>query len=241
MLRLSQTDPSQALRRSMAVWLCALGLTACSPSPAPGLSPAPAGASPAVVDEPGAGRLAAVLVRGYFEARDGGLFTACGETSRRHVRSIDEITSTALARSAEARAGPLFVVAQGDLIGRDSVSIGAFDLITPDAWSCESKLDGFVAQARGNEVLWSLEVTPASVSFSPGPGSPTAISGYRAPISSAGSLLFDAGEGSKAIAIRLDPEPCDERMTGTIFGWSAKVTFKDQAFSGCAWRGTAGP
>ncbi|MEP6882278.1 MAG: hypothetical protein ABI866_09810 [Dokdonella sp.] len=177
------------------------------------------------------------LLRGFYEAREGGLFTACGETSRRRVTSINPDTLVAMTKANEALDRPRFLVAEGNLIARDAVEIGRFNIIAGDAWTCESRLDDIILGARGSEALWSLEATPAAVSFSAGPGAPPEVHAFVGLQSVSEGLALNAGQVE--FSATLKPEACIEALTDTTFGWSIEVTSGGKKFAGCAWRGLA--
>lgn len=177
------------------------------------------------------------FLRGFYEAREGGLFTACGETSRRHVTSINPETLTAIAKANQAVDRPRFVVAEGNLIARDAVEIGRFNIIAGDAWTCESRLDDVNLGARGSEVLWSLEATPAAVTFSAAPGASPEVHAFTRLQTSPEGLTLNAGMAE--FSATLKSEACVEALTDTTFGWSIDVTAGDRKFSGCAWLGLA--
>lgn len=180
-------------------------------------------------------------VRGFYEAREGGLFTACGETSRRHVRELDAEALAVLPAADAADLEPQFIVASGNLIGRDGVAIVAIDLATRDAFSCESRLDDVILAGRGLQSLWTLEVTAAAVSFSAAPGARPQLFPYRPVSQSQGKTVLESSNADGEIRIELQPGPCSEKMTGTTFGLAASVQTGGQVYSGCAWRGLARP
>ncbi len=177
------------------------------------------------------------FLRGFYEAREGGLFTACGETSRRHVTSINPGTLAAIAKANEVLDRPRFLVAEGNLISRDAVEIGRFNIIAGDAWTCESRLGDVKLGARGSEVLWSLEATPAAVSFSAAPGASPEVHAFTGLQSSPGGFTLNAGKSEFSASLKA--EACVEALTDTTFGWSIDVTAGDRKFSGCAWLGLA--
>lgn len=190
---------------------------------------------------PHAGFGARGRLRGYYESRAGGLFTTCGETSRRQVRALDASAAAILSAGAAADTEPRFVVASGNLIGRDGVAIDAIDVLTSDAFGCESRLEDTVLAGRGTQVLWTLEVTAAALSFTAAPGEAPRIFPYRPPTRTQGKLLLESSDADGGIRVELQPAPCSEAMTGTIFGFVANVETGGQRYAGCAWRGLAGP
>jgi uncharacterized membrane protein len=228
--------------RIFAAILLLGSVIACSPTSAP--PPAARSSEPAATAEPSTASaevVQPVYVRGYYEARDGGLFTACGETSRRRVTAIDTDTAAALAAANKALDRPRFVMAEGNLSGGNAVEIGRFNVIAGDAWNCESRFDRLVLGARGSEVLWSLEVTPAAITLLPAPGAPAEVRAYAGLSSSSDAITVNAGTPDPEFSIRLEPATCVEAMTDTTYGWSISVRSKGRSLSGCAWRGLAGP
>ena len=226
--------------RFLAISLTLLSLAACSsPSTPPPTVNADQGERESIQEPVAESAPSIAFLRGYYEARDGGLFTACGETSRRHVKSIDEATAAAIADANKALDRPRFLMAEGNLVGKDEVEIGRFNLISGDAWNCESRLGEVVLSARGTEVLWSLEVTPAAISFSPAPGAAPEIHAFSNLTSDLDGLALKASNSDFSALLKAGA--CVEAMTDTTFGWSIKVSLKGQTFDGCAWRGLAAP
>lgn len=214
-------------------------LAACSPTPPPqaGTTDKPeAAAKPSRV---AASSASIAFLRGYFEAREGGLFTACGETSRRHVTSIDEATAKAMANANVILDRPRFLMAEGNLSGKDEVEIGRFNVISGDAWTCDSRLDDLVLAARGSDVLWNLEVTPAAISFSAAPGIAPAVQAFADLEASSDGLALKAADSG--FSAHLHAKACIEAMTDTTFGWTISVIDNGQTYDGCAWRGLAAP
>ena len=225
------------LFRCMWVGTAYAASAGCAPAPEP--SPTQK-AEPAtqrnVLSETGPAE-SAVFLRGFYEAREGGLFTACGETSRRHVKSINPETLVAMTKANEALDRPRFLMAEGNLIARDAVEIGRFNIIAGDAWACESRLDDIILGARGSDVLWSLEVTPATVAFSAAPAASPEVHAFTGLESSPEGLSLNAGKSE--FSATLKAASCVEALTDTTFGWSIDVTAGNRKFSGCAWRGLA--
>jgi uncharacterized membrane protein len=180
-------------------------------------------------------------VRGYYEARDGGLFTACGETSRRRVTAIDVDTAAALAAANKTMDRPRFLMAEGNLAGGTGVEIGRFNVIAGDAWNCESRFDRVILGARGSEVLWSLEVTPAAITLLPAPGAAAEVRAFAGLTSTGDGIAVNAGASDPGFEIRLKSGACIEAMTDTTYGWSISVRSKGRSLAGCAWRGLAAP
>ena len=222
------------IRGSLAAVALA-AITACTPAPEPSTaSTVDQVADPNVL--PVAGDVQApVFLRGFFEERDGGLFTACGETSRRHVASIDPATLAAIAKANETLDRPRFLVAEGNLIARDTVEIGRFNLVAGDAWTCETRLDAVILGARGSEVLWSLEAAPAAVSFSAAPGAVPEVHAFAGLQSTPEGLALNARQAEFSAILKR--QACIEALTDTTFAWSIEVTSGGKKFAGCAWRG----
>lgn len=214
-------------------------LVACSAPVEPIVAPAPVAAPEAAA--PAKIPVAESILRGYYEARDGGLFTACGETSRRRVSELPEASRAALAQLAGDADQARFVVAQGRLVGRDAAELGDFELISSDAWNCESRFDEFIYAARGLDGFWSLEVTPASVSFVATPGSKPLLFAYQAFARVGEELKFAADGAGNSIQVSLRKDACFDRMTDTIFAHRAVILADGASYDGCAWRGRAEP
>lgn len=217
----------------------ALLLGACAPDSASPLESPAATDAPAHEEVVPSSKPAASFLRGYYESRDGGLFTACGETSRRTLASIDPATADALAQENAKQDRPRFLIAEGNLRGRDAVEIGHFNLLSGDAWNCESRLGEIILGARGTDVLWSLEVTPAAATFVAGPTAAPEVHAYAGLAEDGLSLRL--GDKDAAFGVHLRAETCSEAMTGTLFAWSIVVNANKQSFKGCAWRGLAAP
>ena len=184
---------------------------------------------------------AVAFLRGYYESREGGLFTACGETSRRRVASVDPATAAALVHANATSDRPRFLMAEGNLRGRDEVEIGHFNIISGDAWTCESRLDEIVLGARGIDVLWNIEVTPATVTFVSAPAATPEVRAYAGFDTAADGLVLKIGGADTEFSAHLRAEACLEALTDTTFGWSILVSAKDHTYKGCAWRGLAAP
>lgn len=214
-------------------------LAACSAPVEPVAAPAPVAAPEAVT--PAKTPVAESILRGYYEARDGGLFTACGETSRRRVPESPETLRAALAQLAGDSDQARFVVAQGRLVDRDVAELGDFELISSDAWNCESRFDEFTYAARGLDGFWSLEVTPASVSFVATPGSKPLLFAYQTFARVGEELQFAAEGAGNSIQVSLRKEACLDRMTDTVFAHRAVILADGVSYEGCAWRGRAEP
>ncbi len=184
---------------------------------------------------------AVAFLRGYYESRDGGLFTACGETSRRRVTSVDPATAAALVQANAVQDRPRFLMAEGNLRGRDEVEIGRFNIISGDAWTCESRLDDIVLGGRGIDALWNLEVTPAAATFVGSPSATPEVHAFAGLDTASDVLVLKIGGPEADFSVRLRGELCIEALTDTRFGWSIVVTAKDRSYEGCAWRGLAAP
>ena len=219
----------------------ALLLAACTPDSAPPPESPLVESAPAADDVVPSSSQPALFLRGYHESCDGGLFTACGETSRRTLASIDPATADALAQENAKQDRPRFLMAEGNLRGRDAVEIGRFNLISGDAWNCESRLGDIILGARGTDVLWNLEVTPAAATFIAGPNAAPEVHAYAGLADDADGLSLRLADKDAAFTVRLRAEACSEAMTGTVFGWSIVVDANGQSFKGCAWRGLAAP
>jgi uncharacterized membrane protein len=231
------------MRNSLVVGLglvAAISLFGCSQAPE-SASPEQASVPSVPVTEGATGTIsqstATPVLRGYYEAVDGGLFTACGETSRRRVLSFSEQMREALRMLSGMPDQARFMVTQGRLIGRDEVELGAFELISGDAWTCESRLQDFLYGARGEDGSWSLEVTRAAITFIAAPGTPPAVFAYRPLEEKDGALNFVDGQSDTAFSIDLQPTICLDRMTDSVFALKATVSSSDQSYQGCAWRG----
>ncbi len=216
-------------------------VAACTPGTAPSVERAVDSKAPTSEATAPANAKAAAFVRGYYESRDGGLFTACGETSRRRVTSVDPATAAALAPANVAQDQPRFLMAEGNLRGRDTVEIGRFNMISGDAWNCESRLSEIVLGARGIDALWSLEVTPAAATFVSSPTAAPEIHAFVGLGTASDGLVLQVHGADAEFSARLRAEACTEALTDTSFGWSIEVTTKEGSYEGCAWRGLAVP
>ena len=214
-------------------------LGACKAADSPVAPAAPA--SPASTTQGVSRTGTADFLRGYFESRDGGLFTVCGETSRRQVRAMDAATSAALVEANSSIDRPRFVMAAGNLRGRDALEIGRFEIISGDAFNCESRLEEIVVAARGSAVLWSLEVTRAAASFAPAPTALPVVYPFMSLQEVDGEQVLASGAGDARLTARLRQAACVEPLTDTTFGWSISVQADGMEFSGCAWHGLAVP
>lgn len=226
---------SRCSRRSVIT--LASALAACSPPPpAPPVaesSVTPASASAPVLADSGP----VANLRGYYEARDGGLFTMCSEDARRRVTRIGDADArqlaTATAGSTEAR----FVAARGRTVGSDAVEIDAIEITAGAAWNCESRFDDFFYAARGTEQPWSLEVTSASITLTDEPGAPPLVLAYRPFEAITDGLAYRADDPAVAVRIVLEARSCAEALTDTVFALTARVDVGGRLYTGCAWRG----
>ena len=211
-----------------------MALVACTARAAPALPTTAGKAELAAAQTPRAG-----LIRGYYEHREGGLFTACGETSRRkvHMPKAPGFMAEALASAGDM---PRFLIARGNLVGQDRAEILGLDLITTDAFDCDSRLEGLLYAGRGSELLWSLEVTPSAITFTAAPGAKAEVFPYAALVVEGQAHVAEASGARGRLRIELRDEACTEKMTGTVFGLSARITTAGKTYSGCAWRGLAG-
>lgn len=227
--------------RSCTVTGVLLLVAACTPGSSPPVeravhinAPTNEATAPANVE-------AVAFVRGYHESRDGGLFTACGETSRRRVTSVDPATAAALVQANATHDQPRFLMAEGNLRGRDAVEIGRFNMISGDDWNCESRLGEIVLGARGIDPMWSLEVTPAAATFVAGPAASAEVHAFVGLGTASDGLVLKVDAANAEFNARLRAEACTEALTDTSFGWSIEVTAKNDSYKGCAWRGLAVP
>lgn len=178
-------------------------------------------------------------LRGYYEARDGGLFTPCAETARRRIAHIGESDARTLAEAGTSSSDARFVAARGQLVDRDAVDIDAIEIIAGADWNCESRFDGFLYAARGTAEPWSLEVTPASITFTDEPGAPPLVLAYAPFVVTDDGRLFTAGDADARVRIALSDRRCVESLTGTRFPLEARVDVGERSYTGCAWRGEA--
>lgn len=219
----------------------ACAIAGCSPAPAPP-PPAPA-ESPSVVAAPLVADPVEPIadLRGYYEARDGGLFTACDESRRRRVARIADSAKAMLESSAGAAGEARFVAARGERIGSDAVAIDGIELVAGSARDCDSRFDGFLYAARGTAQPWSLEVTPAAVAFSDEPGAPPVVLGYTRFEATAEGRRFEASLDGVAFRILVRERACRDALTDTLYAFSAEVEAGGNRYEGCAWRGEPEP
>lgn len=194
--------------------------------------------APAVPQAAAASGVPAAPLRGYFEDRDGGLFTACDETWRRHAREVDPATLAALKELAGASAEPLFIAAQGRLLERDGVEIGALELAARDE-SCETRLHGYFFAARGNDPFWTLEAGRDGVVLRTRVDAPAATFAYADFVRDGDAFVYADADG--ALRVRLEPGPCRDSMAPTVYALRARIEASGQHYEGCAWRGDSLP
>ncbi|WP_440222406.1 hypothetical protein ACQQ2N_15120 [Dokdonella sp. MW10] len=206
-------------------------LAACSGKPqeaAPQPSASQAAPAPAATVEAIA---SAPRVRGVVEAREG-FFTACGETTRRRITSIGDGVADAV-RTLDAKGeAPRFVIAEGRLSGQDGVELDALELAGTDAWTCESRLDGIAYAARGAQGEWSVEATASATTLVAAPGAAPLVVPYVAP-----RMERTAPPSEGPVAITIERVPCEEPLTGSVYGWKATVVHGGRTLVGCAWHG----
>ncbi|MBN8480260.1 MAG: hypothetical protein J0L88_01580 [Xanthomonadales bacterium] len=214
-------------------------LAGCSPSPSPSAPVDPPVPAASVVVPTASAPIASL--RGYYEARDGGLFTACDESRRRRIARIDAAAEALLAAHAGAAGEARFVAARGERIGTDAVAIDGIELLAGSAWDCDARFDGFVYAARGVAQPWSLEVTAAAVSFNDEPGAPPLVLPYM-PFDAIGKeRRFESTVDGSPFHVLLREETCRDTLADTVFAWSARIEAGDRSYEGCAWRGESEP
>ena len=221
--------------RRLAGILPAAALVACSPSAPPIGQVAVSAPAPVRVTLPEDGPVA--NLRGYYEARDGGLFTMCAETRRRRVARIGDSDARRLAEASAQSADARFIAARGHVVDRDAVEIDAIEIIAGAAWNCESRFDDFLYAARGTTEPWSLEVTSASITFADEPGAPPLVLAYAPFVAIDDGRAFAAEDAVGPVRIMLMDKPCAEPLTDTAFPLTARVEVGDRSYTGCAWRG----
>lgn len=215
-------------------------IAACSPVPPPSApaDPAPPVAAMVAVAGPA---LPVASLRGYYEAREGGLFTACDESRRRRIARISDAAKVLLESPAGATGEARFVAARGERVGSDAVAIDGIELVAGSAWDCDSRFDGFLYAARGVAQPWSLEVTPAAVGFSDEPGAPPVVAPYARFDASAQGRRFEADVDGMPFRVLVREETCRDALAGTVFAFSAQVEAGGHRYEGCAWRGESEP
>jgi uncharacterized membrane protein len=219
-----------------AALLMVLAVCAAQAAPAP---PTVAGKAEPAAETKSAQTPRAGLIRGYYEHRDGGLFTVCGETSRRQVRmpKAPGFMADALASAGDT---PRFLIASGNLVGQDEAEIFGLDLITTDAFDCDSRLQPLLYAGRGNELLSTLEITPAAITFMAAPGAKAEVFPYADFVSRGQARVAETSGVRSSLRIELRHQACTEKMTGSVFALSARIMTAGKTYSGCAWRGLAG-
>ncbi len=223
----------------MASAFLLLVCAACD-KPAP---PAPAASvktSLPVIAQDSSRPVAAASLRGYYEPRDGGVFTLCGETSRRRVDTMADSTRSAL-DLLQASPQPRYMASAGELVGADAVRIGPFEVIGGDSWSCDTPNSQRYYSGRGTVDLWRLEVTRSTLTFDAGPGSSNQVWPYRRFQREADELIYSDAEAAPGIRIRLTPGVCREPMTDSIYALQATIEVASDSYVGCAWRGDREP
>ena len=221
-----------------SVFLLLVSAACDKPSP-----PAPAASvktSPPVTAPASNPDVAAASLRGYYEPQDGGVFTLCGETSRRRVDAMADATRSAL-DLLQASPQPRYLAAAGELVGVDAVRIGPFEIIGGDSWSCDTPNSERYYSGRGTVDLWRLEVTRSALTFDAGPGSSSQVWPYRRFQRDADALIYSDAEAAPGIRIRLTPGVCREPMTDSIYALQATVEVASDSYAGCAWRGDREP
>ena len=231
-------SPARWLRTGLLAAALAVTASGCSPAPEATPSPsAPASPSPSPALVPAAPGTPLATLRGYYEAREVGLFTPCDETRRRRVERMSDAAKALLAQGERAEAR--FVAARGERVGSNGVAIDGIELVSGMGWDCDSRFDGFHYAARGTSEPWSLEVTSAAVSFADAPGAPPLVVPYqRFARTDDGVVFADAGE---SLRVSLHEKPCADRLGDVDFSLTARVEVGGRVYEGCAWRGEAEP
>ena len=196
--------------------------------PPPPIATAPVVTAPA---DTGAQRVRGNGVMG----KDGYGITPCGEATQRmadFASGAAPVLDTFLASGARE----FFIDAWGSPGADGRLAITAIERIYTEGPGCDEALSGVVFVARGNEPFWSVRSGQDGVTLErPGVA---AISGpFNGVTEAEGDRRIESETPSGQLVVQLTPAPCSDGMSDAIYGWTAKATLRNEAWSGCGFAG----
>lgn len=123
-------------------------------------------------------------------------------------------------------------------------SLALFEVrhLAPESRGCEESLEGFAFRARGNEPFWALEVGREGATLSrPDTDDVTWNSPVQPERSPAGAFTYTFSQGARTVQLVLEPEPCNDSMSGAYFHFTARVAIDGETLEGCAHEGAQAP
>ena len=245
------------MKRAPAALICSglLVLSACSRAPesAPAAAtpatpaPADAAANPNALPPPPLETAAPATplavateqrVRGNgVMGKDGYGITPCGESTQR-MADFGTAAAPVLDTFLASGAREFFIDAWATPGAGARLAITRVERIYTEGPSCDEALGGVVFFARGNEPFWSVRSGLDGVTLErPGVA---AISGpFNGVIEANGVRRIESATPSGTLVVQLTPVPCSDGMSDSIYGWTAKATLRNEAWSGCGFEGLA--
>lgn len=243
------------MKRTSVVLICsgALALSACNRAPesaAPAATssttaPVDAAANPnalppppletaPVATPPAATSMQRVRGKGLM-GKDGYGITPCGESTQRMADfgpDAAPILDSFLASGARE-----FTIDAWATPGTDGrLAITRIERIYTEGPSCDEALGGVAFLARGNEPFWSVRSGQDGVTLER-PGVAAVSGPFNGVTESNGARRIESETPAGPLIVQLTPVPCSDGMSDTIFGWTAKVTLRNEAWSGCGFAG----
>lgn len=244
------------MKRAPAALVCSglLVLSACSrapesapttATPATAAAPADAAANPnALPPPPMESAPVAATPTGTAEQRvrgngvmgkDGYGITPCGESSQRMADFGPEaapVLDTFMASGARE-----FVIDAWASPGADGrLAVTRIERIYTEGPSCDEALSGVVFFARGNEPFWSVRSGQDGVVLER-PGVPAISGPYTGVTESEGGRRIESETPSGKLVVQFTPAACSDGMSDSIYGWTAKASLRNEAWSGCGFAG----
>ena len=106
-----------------------------------------------------------------------------------------------------------------------------------EGFRCDLDLSAFCYRAYGNEPFWSVWISSEGIVVR--------MPGYEdrwwTDIEEeivGGEVQFSATGPSGPLWVRIVEEPCQDTMSGAYFAYAARLQIGDEAFMGCALKGT---
>lgn len=114
--------------------------------------------------------------------------------------------------------------------------------LAPEGRGCDESLEGFAFHARGNEPFWSLKVGRDGATLSrPDEDDVTWDAPPQPEPSPAGAFTYSLAQGARTVQLVLEPEPCNDSMSGAYFHFTARVAIDGETLRGCAREGAQAP
>lgn len=243
------------MKRVSAALLCSgvLALSACNRAPesAPAAAtpatpaPADAAANPNALPPPPLETAAPTAppavateqrVRGNgVMGKDGYGITPCGESSQR-MADFGPEAATVLDIFLASGAREFFIDAWAVTGADGRLAVNRVERIYTEGPGCEEALSGVVLVARGNEPFWSVRSGQDGVVLER-PGVPAISGPFTGVTEFEGGRRIESETPSGKLVVQFTPAACSDGMSDSIYGWTAKATLRNEAWSGCGFAG----